>query len=267
MITYLNGALIEEEKAKISVTDRGLTLGDGLFETVRARDGKPERLGAHIQRLFDGAAFLGITVPFNANQLGRALTETLVANELEEGILRLTLTRGAAARGLTVTRDYSPTLIITAAEMPPSSNPAKAWIARTISRNEMSPLSRLKTLCYLDNIIARRESDKKNADEAILLNSKGFIAEATTANLFVVVNDRLVTPPIEDGALPGVMRANILSTVDCVETSIRPKIFSDASEGFLTNSLGIRPLISVDEAILGNGTVGSVTKKIIKKFG
>ncbi len=251
----------------VSSNDRGLTLGDGLFETMRVRDGILERIELHTNRLHYGAAYLGIPVPLNTAELDRALKDTLVANELEEGVLRLTLTRGAAGRGLTVAQNNPPTLIITAADMPKSPDPANAWIARTIARNEMSPLSQLKTISYLENIIARRESDAKNANEAILLNSKGFIAEATIANLFVVVNGRLMTPPVEDGALPGVMRANILSQLDCIEASIKPQIFSEASEGFLTNSLSIRPLVSVDEAPLGNGTVGSVTKQLIQLFG
>ena len=267
MITYLNGAFIKEEEAMVSSNDRGLTLGDGLFETMRVRDGKLQRLKLHTNRLHYGAAYLGITVPLHAAELDSALTDTLVANELEEGVLRLTLTRGAAGRGLAIAQNNPPTLIITAGDMPKSPDPANAWIAKTISRNEMSPLSQLKTISYLENFIARRESDSKNANEAILLNSKGFVAEATISNLFVVINGQLTTPRVEDGALPGVMRANILSQLDCIEASIKPQIFSEASEGFLTNSLSIRPLISVDEVPLGNGTVGSVTKQIIKLFG
>jgi branched-chain amino acid aminotransferase len=267
MITYLNGAFIEDNEAMVSVTDRGLTLGDGLFETLYAFDGKPQRLEAHKRRLFDGAAFLGIPVPLDSNELLEAFTEVLSVNNLDEGVLRLTLTRGSAARGLTVAAGNPPTLIITASKVPAAAGPAHAWIARTTSRNELSPLSRFKTLNYLDNIIARREADKKNATEAILLNSKGFIAEATIANLFLVVDGRVMTPPVEDGALPGVMRADILSKLNCIETSIPPELFTEASEGFLTNSLGVRPLVSVDGKLIGDGAMGAVTNQIIRMLG
>ena len=218
---------------------------------MRVRDGILERIELHTNRLHYGAAYLGIPVPLNTAELDRALKDTLVANELEEGELRLTLTRGAAGRGLTVAQNNPPTLIITAADMPKSPDPANAWIARTISRNEMSPLSQLKTISYLENIIARRESDAKNANEAILLNSKGFIAEAT---IKPICRSKRPThdPPVEDGALPGVMRANILSQLDCIEALLNRK-YSEASEGFLTNSLSIRPLVSMT-APLGNGT-------------
>lgn len=262
MIVYIDGALIAEDDACISVRDRGFTLGDGLFETMRAADGDVRRLDAHLARLRDGAGIIGLKLPWEDATIAAACSETLAANGLADGMLRLTVTRGAAPRGLLAPDDTPPTLVITAAPLPPPPPPARAIIATSTRRNEASPLARCKSLNYLDNIIARREADAGGADEALLLNGAGRLAEATIANLFVVLDSAVVTPAVSEGALPGVMRAAVIERFDGREETLAPNVFGRASEAFLTNSLGIRALIAVDGHPVGGGTPGPVTREV-----
>ena len=258
-VIYLNGRLVPAAEARIDPADRGLTLGDGLFETLRARDGHVLRLSSHLGRLRAGAEVLGLHVPCSDRDLGRRLAETLSANGLTDGALRLTLTRGPAGRGLSPQPGLDPTLVITASGLDAAGGPVSAIIATVTRRNEQSPLSGCKCLNFLDNILARQEAERRGADEALLLNTAGRLAEASAANLFAVLGGRLLTPPLGDGALPGVMRADVMERLGAREGSLAPDDLSRASEAFLTNSLGIRPLVAVDGFPLGRGRPGPVT--------
>jgi branched-chain amino acid aminotransferase len=260
-IIHLNGRLMAMAEARIDPSDRGLTLGDGLFETLRARDGGILRLSRHLERLRAGAAVLGLDVPTSDRDLGRHLAETLAANGVDDGVLRLTLTRGPSGRGLAPSGPAAPTLMITASGYDGAPGPASAVIATVTRRNEHSPLSRCKCLNFLDNILARREAEKRGADEALLLNSNGRLAEAAAANLFVVLGGALLTPPLADGALPGVMRADVMDRLGGRECPLAPEDLALASEAFLTNSLGIRPLTRVDGVPLADGNPGPVTRE------
>ena len=252
-VIHLNGRLLTEADVRIDPTDRGLTLGDGLFETLRARDGHALRLSRHLGRLRAGAAVLGLDVPYSDQDLGRHLAETLAANGLADGVLRLTLTRGPSVRGVLPSGPSSPTLMITASSHDAAPGPASVIIATVTRRNEHSPLARCKCLNFLDNILARQEAEKLGADEALLLNTAGRLAEASAANLFAVIGAELLTPPIGDGALPGVMRADVMERLGGRECPLAPDDLARASEAFLTNSLGIRPLCAVDGVPLGPG--------------
>ncbi len=259
MNVYLNDRIIRAEAARIDPTDRGLMLGDGLFETIAVFGGEPRRLGRHFARLRDGARVIGIPVPTDDEGLARALVETRDANGLEDGLLRLTLTRGPAPRGLLPATDARPTLLITASPRDAASSlPARAVISSATRRNEHSPLSRLKTLNYLDNVLARREAAARGADEAILVNTTGRLAETTVANLFVVIAGETLTPPVDDGALPGVVRAELLESGLAAERSLTADAFARASEAFATNSGGIRPIVAVDGRAIGDGRPGPV---------
>ena len=258
-VIHLNGRLLPAADARIDPADRGLTLGDGLFETIRARDGHALRLSRHLARLRAGATVLGLEVPTSDRDLDRCLTETLAANGLGDGVLRLTLTRGPAGRGLVPRSPTSPTLMITASGYDSPGGPASAIIATVTRRNEHSPLAGCKCLNFLDNILARREAEKRGADEALLLNTAGRLAEASAANLFLVLGAELLTPPLDDGALPGVMRADVMERLGGRVCPLAPADLARASEAFLTNSLGIRPLTRVDGVPLGDGSPGPVT--------
>ena len=260
-VIHLNGRLLPAALARIDPADRGLTLGDGLFETLRARDGRLLRLSRHLGRLRAGAAVLGLDVPYSDQELGRHLAETLAANGLGDGALRLTLTRGPAGRGLAPPAGTTPTLMITASGYDADKAPASAIIATVTRRNEHSPLAGCKCLNFLDNILARQEAEKRGADEALLLNTAGRLAEASAANLFAVIDGELLTPPLGDGALPGVMRADVMERLGGRESPLAPDDLSRASEAFLTNSLGIRPLTRVDGVSLGSGRPGPLTEE------
>ena len=261
MLIHLNGALVSAAEARVDPADRGLTLGDGLFETIRARGGRPLRLAAHCARLRAGAEVLDLPVPVSDEALGRALEETLKANAVTDGVLRLTLTRGPGPRGLLPPPQPRPTLLITAAAEASSPSPIRAVIATTTRRNEHSPLSRCKCINYLDNILARLEAAKRGADDALLLNTAGRLAGTTMANLFLVIDGVVVTPPVADGALPGVIRAEVVKAAGAEERSLKPEDLARASEAFVTNCLGIRALVSVDGAPIGDGRPGPVFER------
>ncbi|MEE9318644.1 MAG: aminotransferase class IV [Rhodospirillales bacterium] len=262
MKVYLNGDLLAAEEARIDPADRGLTLGDGVFETIAVRGGKPSRLEAHLARLRDGARALGFPDPPGTGDLAAAAGSVIEANAITEGVLRLTLTRGPGPRGVSPPDPARPTLLITGASQAlDPAPPATAVIAATTRRNEHSPLSRIKSLNFLDGILALREAAGKGADDALLLNGAGNLAEASAANLFLVIDGGAVTPPVADGALPGVMRADVIRDLPAVERTLGPGDLSQASEAFLTNALSVRALVAVDGAAIGDGKPGPVTEK------
>lgn len=265
MMIYLGGQLVAAAEARLDPWDRGLTLGDGLFETIAVRTGRVARLEAHLSRLRDGGDVIGLKIPFGDGALSEALMEVIEANAIGEGVLKLIVTRGPAPRGLLPPVPVQPTLLITgiSRELAPS-QPATAVIATVTRRNEHSPLSRIKSLNALDNVLAAQEAARRNADEVLLLNGAGNLAEAAAANLFLVIKDRAVTPPVPDGVLPGVMRADVIKALGAAERSLGPADLAEASEAFLTNSLGIRPLVSVDGVDIGDGQPGPVCKEARK---
>lgn len=262
MKVWLNGDIIEAEQARIDPADRGFTLADGLFETMRVRNGKPQHLGSHMARLHAGAGALGFVVPGADKEIADAVTALLAANGLNDATLRLTLTRGPAPRGLLPPKEPSPTLLLTLAPPAPEPGPASAIIATVTRRNEFSPASRFKTLNYLDNVLARREAEQKGADDALLLNSQGRLVESTIANLFLVIDGDVLTPPVSEGALPGIMRAEVIDRLGAATAQLNPADLASASEAFLTNSNGIRALISVDGKPIGSGKEGGVTARL-----
>ena len=241
---YLNGAILAGDKARIDVADRGLLLGDGLFETLRAYAGQPFRLADHLQRLGRAAGELGMSLPVDAPELVQGVVDVLAANGLQkaDAALRITLTRGAGPRGLLPPDDPRPTLMVTAAPYHVPTTDAMSAVVVAVRRNEGSPLSRLKSLNYLDNILAAREAAAHGADEAVMLNNRGQVACGARANLFAVVDDVLVTPPLADGVLGGITRHLVLEAardlgLGVAERSLLPADLDRAGELFLTNSL------------------------------
>lgn len=238
---WLNGAILPSPDLAINATDRGFTLGDGLFETICIAKGEPRLFDRHMARLGNGGAVLRIKTP-PVPVIRQAIADLLQAAALEDAVIRLTVTRGVAARGLLPDPHTTPTVLLSVHAMSPPLGPAHVIIARTTRRNEASPLSRIKSLNALDNILARLEAQREGADDAVLLNTKGAIAEATVANLFVRIEGAVVTPPISDGALPGVMRGLLIERGLAVERQLTPALLGEADAGFLSNSLGLRPI-------------------------
>jgi branched-chain amino acid aminotransferase len=246
MTIWLNGRLLPDGMRAIDAADRGLTLGDGLFETLRARAGQPVLAERHFARLREGARLLDIPILHDEHVLAAEMAELLAASGIAEGALRLTLTRGPAPRGVLPPAEPRPTLLMTAAALPPPAGPARLILASVTRRNEHSPLSRLKSLNYLDNILARQEAAARGADDALLLNLRGAVTESSIANLFLVLDGALVTPPLADGVLPGIARGLMIERCGAAERSILPEELARAEAGFLSNSLGLRPIAAIE---------------------
>lgn len=246
MTLWHNGALVDAASVRIDPSDRGFTLGDGVFETIRVVRAEPVRLDRHLARLDAGAASLGIPVPFDEAIIGAACTSVIVAEHVIEGSLRITLSRGPATRGLAPPIRPNPTLLISAYTGSPRSDAVTLITARSTRRNEYSPLSRIKSLNYLDGILARREAEAVGADDALMLNTAGLVAESTIATVIMFQEDRFWTPPLQDGALPGIARQVLLEAGIIAERSIDPSALDQASALFLCNSLGVRQVSKLD---------------------
>jgi branched-chain amino acid aminotransferase len=248
-LVWLNGVLIDAGVARIDPGDRGFTLGDGVFETIRAVDGAPVHVARHFSRLRRGAAVLGMEMPLGDDMLFDALFAVLRANDLTEAALRLTLTRGPAARGVLPAGAGGATVLISAGAAPGAAGPARMIVSEQTRRNEFSPLSRIKSLNYLDSILARMEAAAQGADDAILLNTQGNWAEATAANVFLWLDGQFVTPPVSDGALPGVARGRLLDAGLVMERTVTRAALDSVETGFLANSLGVRPISGVGDVV------------------
>lgn len=269
MICALNGILYPVEDAHIDVRDRGFLLGDGIFETILAVDGAVRHGTRHLVRLFDAAARLGFSSPISKIEIMAIMLRLLDANQLRNGraVLRLTLTRGAAARGIAPPPQCAPTLLITAAPAPAPPKNMRATISSHV-RSEKSICSQIKSLNYLDNIMARNDAAQSGVDEALMCNSVGNIACASSANIFVVSGGVLCTPALGDGALAGIMRSIILDMAREMNIAVREgpvtrDALAAASEIFLTNALiGVCPLLEIDGNPVGAGAVGPVTGRM-----
>ena len=248
-LVWLNGALLPAMEAAISITDRGFTLGDGLFETLRLQAGTPQDISAHFTRLAAGAALLRLPLPFDAAGMAAMLAQTAAANGLADGGLRLTLTRGPGPRGLLPPEPPTPTVLITAFPVA-EPRPLTAIIAHTIARDATSPLCRVKTLNYLPNILARLEARERGAEAAIMLNRAGMVAGASIGNLLVRIGGLWLTPPIADGALPGIRRAKLLAAGLVREAPIDHDTLQKASALCICNVLALRPVTALEGAAL-----------------
>jgi branched-chain amino acid aminotransferase len=257
-LVWLNGRITDAAQAQIPVSDRGLLLGDGLFETMAVSGGQVFDLDAHLERLASGLALLKFAGSVDLVKLRAAIADYAAAGGMAQAVLRLTATRGAGPRGLLPPASPEPTLLMALSPMPPlNAAPLSLHVATVTRRNEFSPLSRIKALPYLDNVLALQEAREHGADEALLLNTQGRIACASAANVFVLRGDRLETPPISDGALPGIMRARVLALAPKlglapVEMPLSAGGLAGADEVFLTNSIRrITPVRECDGKPIG----------------
>ena len=236
----------------VPINDRGLLLADGLFETILVKQGEPILWQAHVDRLAAGCVTLGLPTPDPAVLLEAAF-KALHEADLGQAraALRLTWTAGSGGRGLDRPDPLQPRLIAQVALAPVASGPARLALA-AIRRNESSPTSRLKTLAYLDNILARREARAEGADEALMLNTQDDIAGCAAANIFWIERDRLLTPALECGALDGIVRGEVLKVAAGVgltpeEVCTSLEALAEAKTAFITSSLvGVRPVTWLD---------------------
>jgi branched-chain amino acid aminotransferase len=275
LVLWVNGRLVPAGEARLDPRDRGFALGDGVFETMRAREGVVLLVERHLARLKEGARTIGLPLPWDEENLKRAILETVEANVLSEAAVRLAVSRGVPRRrGLPPEPDPEPTLVIHAerfAGYPDSLHEEgmRAATSRLVRRNEHSPLSNVKTLSYLDNMLARRESSARGADEALLLNASGNLACASAANLFLVLGEELVTPDLASGALPGTVRDVVMNDLapcaglEVAERAVKPEELIRADEAFLTSALlGVAPLVEADDLAIGGGKPGPVTGEL-----
>lgn len=264
MFVSLNGRLVLEEQAVISVFDRGFLYGDGLFETLDVRNGVPFRWHQHLERLCRGAEFLRLRLPCTPSELRGYVDELVAANAMTDAILRLTLSRGVGVRGYSPAGADRPSLVISLHPLPPSeSGPPPAWRLVTSSfrlpANER--LARFKTCNKLPQILARAEADAAGANEALLLNTEGFVVEAASSNLFWLAGGTVCTPPLASGILAGVTRAVVEELCQTLRLPVREVNTTNdelrQAEGvFLSlSSVGIAEGVALDQCELRRSPV------------
>jgi aminodeoxychorismate lyase len=254
MLVFLNGQFVPEDRAVVSVFDRSFLYGDGLFETVLVRQGKPFRWPQHLERLHRGAEFLGLKLPFADDPLGKFVEELIAANCRPDGLLRMTLSRGVGVCGYSPKGADRPTLVMSLHPLPSVKEPARGWRLLTTARRLPAgeSLAQYKTANKLTQILARAEADAVGADEALLLNTDGFVVEGASSNLFWVQSGVVCTPPMTSGVLAGVTRAVVLElcrdlALPAQETTVTPEDLRQAEGVFLTlSSLGVVTAAELD---------------------
>jgi branched-chain amino acid aminotransferase len=274
---YINGKLFDKADAKISVFDHGLLYGDGVFEGIRIYAGKVFRLREHIDRLYESARHIKLEIPLNREQMSEAVTSTVKANAKKEGYIRLIVTRGAGSLGLDPRKTTDPQVIIIVDDI--SLYPAELCengleiVTAATIRNHPDALSpRVKSLNYLNNILAKIEGIQAGCLEALMLNHKGELAECTGDNIFLVHKGTLRTPPSEAGILEGVTRNAVLelaraAKIPVHETALtRHDVFA-ADECFLTGTAAeVIPVVKCDGRVIGAGKPGPITRRLREAF-
>jgi aminodeoxychorismate lyase len=255
MLVFLNGQFLPEAQAVVPVNDRGFMYGDGLFETMRVCGGRPFRMAQHLERMTRGADFLKIKCPFTPKELQDFAGQLIGQNQMPEAVLRVTLTRGPDERGYTPQIDSQPTVVMTLHTAPPMDveNPVQ-WRLITSSYRIPAgdPLAAFKTANKLIHIMARMEAVEKDADEALLVNTNGEVAETASGNLFWVYQDNICTVPTGCGVLPGITRSVVLEICQTLglpvnKCVIKPKALRNSEGIFITQSaLGIVPVATLD---------------------
>lgn len=273
---WLNGSIIPKGEASVSIIDRGFLYGDGIFETMRSYGGRIFRLDEHLERLFRSADTIELLIPYSLDQLREAVCKTIEINGVFDGYLRLAVSRGEGRPSLDPTDCGPPTVVILAkALIPYPSDRYKAGfkaIVSTIRRNEFSPISRIKSMNYLPNILAKLEAKAFKVDEAIMLNTRSHVACSTVGNIFLVKNGSLLTPSLDSGILPGITRTTILELAPNIDVEVVEKLISTpelmaSDEAFLTNSLmEVMPLVEVDGRLIGDGKPGSITASLHRAY-
>jgi aminodeoxychorismate lyase len=253
MLVFLNGQFLPEAQAVVPVNDRGFLLGDGLFETMRVVDGKPFRFAQHLERMTRGADFLKIKPPFTPKELEKFSAQLIEQNKMPDAILRVTLTRGPGERGYGFNGECKPTVVMTL-HTAPSLEGSIEWnlITSSFRIPAADPISSFKTTSKILHVMARAEAAEKGADEALLVNTNGEVAETTSGNLFWIYQDKICTVPTGRGVLPGITRAIVLEICQTMglqtnKRVIKPEALRNSEGIFVTQSaLGIIPVSSFD---------------------
>ncbi len=277
MKVYIDGKFYDEANAKISVFDHGLLYGDGVFEGIRAYNGRVFKLKEHIDRLFCSAKALLLEIPMSHLQIMRDIVETCRKNKVRDGYIRLVVTRGVGTLGLNPNRCKKSSVIIIAGKM--QLYPAALYttgmeiITVPTTRNLHSALNpAIKSLNYLNNILAKIEANNGGCEEAIMLNSEGFVSECTGDNIFIAKGGKLFTPPLSAGALYGITRQVVIelaekSGIKVTEPNLTRYDLFNADECFLTGTgAELIPVVKIDGRVIGTGKPGSITKSLVAKY-
>jgi branched-chain amino acid aminotransferase len=277
MKIYIDGKFYDEKNAKISVFDHGLLYGDGIFEGIRAYNNRVFKLKEHIDRLFYSAKAILLNIPISHQEMVDAVTETCRKNNLREGYIRLVVTRGPGTLGLNPNRCKNPSVIIIAdkIQLYPKEFYERGMDIITVAttrnhHNAVNPA--IKSLNYLNNILAKIEANNGGCEEAIMLNGQGFVAECTGDNIFVVKGKQLVTPPLSAGALYGITRTTAMdlareSGLEVSEPNLTRYDLFNADEVFLTGTgAEVVPVVKIDGRVIGTGQPGPVTRDLVKKY-
>lgn len=273
MYVFLNNEIISDEKPYIYIKDRGFLLGDGIFETLKVQNGQIVFFDEHYRRLKNSAKFLSIPMPYSESSLKETCTNLIKKNNLYDSsaAMRITLTRGIGLRGINIPNEQNPTLLITVTIFNLQNTHYPTAMITSIKRNQYSPIVQHKTLNYLEPILARKEANTNGFEEGIMLNTDGFITESSIANIFFVKNATVITPSVNSGILPGIVRQQVIRLCEShqirvIEKNISPVEVADMDEAFQTNSLiGIQPLSIIGDKKFSVSDF-SLTPKISKLY-
>lgn len=277
MKIYIDGYYYEKEEAKISVFDHGFLYGDGIFEGIRIYNGKIFKLHEHILRLFSSAKSIALEIDKSIEEMEKLVEEAVTYNEKKNGYIRLVITRGDGPLGIDPFQCKKSKIIIIVSDIQiyPVECYQKGIEIMTSSYRRIPATSldpRIKSLNYLNNILAKIEARRNNYLECIMLNSEGFVAECTADNIFIIKNDELLTPASFHGALEGITRNTVIKLsenldIKCKETSLTTYDLYNASECFLTGTgAEIMPVVKIDGRNIGNGKPGLISDKIAEEF-
>jgi len=277
MIIYVDGKFFREREARISVLDHGLLYGDGIFEGIRAYNSRVFKLKEHLDRLFYSAKAILLQIPISRADLAEAVLQTCRRNKIRDGYIRLVITRGVGTLGLNPNRCKNPTVIIIAGKI--QLYPAELYergmeiVTVPTVRNLHSALNpAIKSLNYLNNILAKIEANNAGCEEAVMLNGEGYVAECTGDNIFVVKEDQLMTPPLAAGALYGITRRVVMelaeeSGLKVSEPNLTRYDLFNADECFLTGTgAELVPIVKIDARVIGSGKPGPITAKLVTQY-
>ena len=277
MKIYIDGKYVDEADAKISVFDHGLLYGDGIFEGIRAYNGRVFKLEEHIDRLFCSAKAILLKVPMSHSDLMAAVVSTCRANQIHDGYIRLVVTRGIGTLGLNPNRCKNPSVIVIADKIqlypPELYQKGMEIITVPTVRNLHSALNpAIKSLNYLNNILAKIEANNAGCEEAIMLNAEGFVAECTGDNVFIIKGNQLLTPPLSAGALYGITRGVVMEIAQDAglrvsEPNLTRYDLFNADECFLTGTgAEVVPVVKLDGRVIGSGKPGPITERLVTQY-
>ena len=277
MKVFIDGKFLNERDAKVSVFDHGLLYGDGIFEGIRAYNGRVFRLKEHIDRLFYSAKAILLDIPMSREKISAAVVESCRRNKIRDGYIRLVVTRGVGTLGLSPNRCKNPSVIIIADKIqlypPELYNRGMDIITVPTVRNLHSAVNpAIKSLNYLNNILAKIEANNAGCEEAVMLNAEGYVAECTGDNIFIVKDGRLFTPPLSAGALYGITRQVVIelaeeSGIPVSEPNLTRYDLFNADECFLTGTgAEIVPIVKIDGRVIGDGKPGVLTKRLVGEY-